>query len=504
MDCTRRDLIRSIAGIATGLAAAKVVGLPRVLNADTNNTNSVLLAGNPLKIPSTFSGDELVAAVGKREIWPGTETTVWTLGGSYPGPTIRVRRGDTFAVRLRNMLEEDTIVHWHGQIIPHEMDGHPMDAIGPGETFDYQFEILNQPGTYFYHPHPHGRTAPQSYKGMGGLFIVEDEEDTGLPSGEFDIPLIVQDRLARPDNEFTYDPDPTQVLNGFLTDTIMVNGTPDAYLEVSADQYRFRVANLSNARLLKLGFASGKTFHVVGTDGGLLDKPYLVDSVYVGPAERVELLVDFSPEDVGTSLQLMTLNFSGATTYRQQGMEMPVLRFDVTAPGVNPVVLPNGLIPFEPIDPLSAERTRVWAFQTTPLPRDGHHHHINGRVFGMTRADGQVRLGETEIWELRNEHIMVHPVHIHGVQFQVLERVDGVEMAPRDFGWKDTVVVWGHETVRVIVRFAPYKGLYLIHCHNLEHEDEGMMLNYEIGDEVSSVSEGVDNTSLLPTRMDLR
>ena len=491
--------MRSIAGIATGIVGAKLIGVPQQLTAGT--VGSTAAEGNALKIPPTFSGDELVAAVARQEVWPGTETTVWTLGGSYPGPTIRVRQGDTFSVRLRNQLFEDTIVHWHGQIIPHEMDGHPMDAIAPGETFDYEFKVLNRPGTYFYHPHPHGRTAPQNYRGMSGLFIVEDEVDTGLPSGDFDIPLVIQDRLARPDNDFAYEPTPNEILNGLLCDTVLVNGTPDAYLEVSADQYRFRVMNGSNARVLKLGFESGKTFHVVGTDGGLLDKPYPVESVFLAPAERVELLVDFSQEDVGSSLQFMSLNFSGSLTYRQQGTTLPILRFDVTGANTNAVSVPAALLPFEPIPVEEAARTRVWEFQTTPLPSDGHHHHINGRVFEMTRVDGGVKLGETEIWEIRNTHIMPHPVHVHGVQFQVLERINGEEMAPRDFGWKDTVLVWGHETVRVIMRFTPYEGIYLIHCHNLEHEDEGMMLNYEIGDTVTSVDESGAARAL---RMDLR
>lgn len=505
MDRKRRQIMKSIAGAAAGLAGARLIGNPVVLRGRNAvpSVYSAIRTGNPLRIPETFSGDEIVAGVSTQTIWPGHETTVWTFGGTYPAPTIRVRSGERFSVRLRNQLEEETTIHWHGQVIPHEMDGHPMNAVGPGETFDYSFDVLNRAGTYFYHPHPHGRTAPQNYKGMAGFFIVTDDEEESLdlPGGELDLPLLVQDRKTNEEYEFTYEPTPTERLNGILGDAILVNGTPDPFLEVSRDRYRLRILNGSNARLLKLGFLSGKTFHVIGTDGGLLDRPYEAGTLFLGPAERVELLIDFSTEEIGSSLQLMTLNFGGATTYRQQGFEMPILRFDVVAPGAGSPAIPSALLPFVGIDPAEAARTRVWELQTTPVPRDGNFHHINGRLFDMERIDAGVRLGETEIWEIRNTHSMPHPVHIHGVQFQILERIDGQPIEPRDLGWKDTVTIWGYETVRVIMRFTPYPGIYLIHCHNLEHEDGGMMLNYEIGDTLMGVESRPGNA---PDRFDLR
>lgn len=448
-------------------------------------------AGNPLRIPPTFQGDELVAAIHTQEIFPGVETTVWTLGGETPGPTIRVRRGDPFAVRLRNELAEETIVHWHGQLVPPEMDGHPMEALAPGASFDYAFDVVNRAGTYFYHPHPHERTGPQAYRGMGGFYLVSDEEEDALdlPDDAFDVPLMVQDRIFTPDGQLSYDPNETQKLNGLLGDTILVNGTPEAYLEVSADLYRFRVLNACNARIMKIGFADGTPFHLIGTDGGLLDRPYEVDALYLAPAERIDILVDFAAMEIGSSLQLMTLGFGGSTSFRTHGFAMPLLRFDVTAAATTTRAIPSTLAPITPIDPSTAARTRVWELDTRPVPLHGHHHRINGTTFEMDRIDVRVVQGETEIWEIRNLHTMPHPIHVHGVRFQVIERINGEPLAPRDFGWKDTVVVWGEETVRVILRFDAYEGMFLFHCHNLEHEDEGMMLNFEIGEGDSDVGD---------------
>ena len=497
----RRSFLRRLATAGASLALGSLIRPARLLSA-----LGIVVArnrvGNPLRIPAAFDGGELVAAEGTANIWPGESTPVVTLGGSYPGPTIHARTGERFALTLRNELSEDTIVHWHGHILPHDMDGHPMDAIGNGATYEYDFPIVNRAGTYWYHPHPHGRTAPQVYKGMAGMFIVTDDEEQALdlPRGEFDFALLVQDRVDASPHTFDYAPTTTDRLNGLFGDMILANGTPDAYHEVSADLYRIRVVNGSNARIMRLGFDSGKTFNVIGTDGGLLDRSYQVDSVFLGPAERVELLVDFSVHAVGDSLQFSTLRWGSGSTKRSPGSVLPIVRFDVSRPATRVSAVPGTLATIERLDPNAAARTRVWELNTSPIPRGGHFHWINGKTFEMERVDAGVRTGDIEIWELRNLHIMPHPIHIHGVQFQVLERIGKGPIEPRDLGWKDTIIVWGEETVRLIMRFTPYRGVYLIHCHNLEHEDGGMMLNYEIGDVVSD-AEPVDE---VPGRMDLR
>jgi FtsP/CotA-like multicopper oxidase with cupredoxin domain len=497
----RRRFLSVVGNITTGAFAVGVLNRPaRALSAMA--VRSVDSVGNPLRIPGRLNAATIVARIGEQEVWPGEPINLWMLGDSYPASTIVARRGERLRVALRNELPEETIIHWHGQIVPHDMDGHPMDAIAPGETYQFDFEVINRAGTYWYHPHPHGRTAPQVYKGMAGFFIVTDDEEQALdlPRDEFDIPLLVQDRRSSTSHDFEYAPTSVDRLNGLLGDVVLANGTPDAYHQISADLYRLRVVNGSNARIMRLGFTTGKPFHVIATDGGLLDKPYEVGSVFLGPAERVELLVDFAGHAVGESLQFSTLEWGSATQPTQPGYAFPIVRFDVVRPATKSSSIPATLASLELLDPAQAVRTRVWELDTSPIPRGGKFHWINGRVFEMERVDANVRAGEIEIWELRNLHIMPHPIHIHGVQFQIIERIGKGPIEPRDLGWKDTVIVWGEETVRLIVRFAPYRGVYLIHCHNLEHEDGGMMLNFEIGDTVSDVQIVPE----LPVELDLR
>jgi FtsP/CotA-like multicopper oxidase with cupredoxin domain len=494
----RRRFLQVIRNASAGALTLGACGGPLRARARVANAG----VGNRLRIPGVMRSATIFARVGEQEIWPGEPTTVWMLGDSYPAETIVARRGERLRIALRNLLDEETIIHWHGQLVPHDMDGHPMDAIATGGEYQYDFEVINRAGTYWYHPHPHGRTGPQVYMGMAGFFIVTDDEEQALdlPRRELDIPLLVQDRRAATSHELVYAPTSTDRLNGFLGDVVLANGTPDAYHEVSADLYRLRVLNGSNARIMKLGFESGKSFHVIGTDGGLLDKPYAVNAVFLGPAERIELLIDFSSHAVGESLQFSTLAWGFASQPTQQGHPFPIVRFDVTKPATRSASIPTALSNIEALDPSMATRTRRWELGHSPIPRGGHFHWIYNRTFDMHRVDAAVRDGEIEIWELVNPHDMVHPIHIHGVQFQVLERSGRGPIEPRDLGWKDTIIVWGGETVRLIMRFAPYRGVFLIHCHNLEHEDDGMMLNFEIGDRVSGVTDGAD----LPQEMNLR
>jgi len=262
--------------------------------------------------PPEIAGGTLVASVGTQSIWPGATTAVWTLGGSFPGPTIRVGRGASFSARIENRLSEPTNVHWHGLAAPPEMDGHPSDVIAPGQSRDIAFPIVDRAGTYWYHPHPDGRTARQVYGGMAGFFIVEDgrEAALGLPSGEYDVPLVLQDRRTSSDHALTYAPGPMDLMAGVLGDAVLVNGRPDAVLPVAATLYRLRLLNGSNARVYRLAFADGRSFPVIGTDGGLLERPVSVTAVDLGPGERVEFLVDLARDPIGTSILLKSLAFS--------------------------------------------------------------------------------------------------------------------------------------------------------------------------------------------------
>jgi FtsP/CotA-like multicopper oxidase with cupredoxin domain len=441
--------------------------------------------------PPEIGGGALVASAASQAIWSGATTPVWTLGGSFPGPTIRVGRGAGFSARLENRLSEPTNVHWHGLAAPPEMDGHPSDVIAPGQSRDIAFPIVDRAGTYWYHPHPDGRTARQVYGGMAGFFIVEDgrESALGLPSGEYDVPLVLQDRRTSPDHSLTYAPGPMDLMAGVLGDTVLVNGRPDAVLPVAATLYRLRLLNGSNARVYRLAFADGRSFHVIGTDGGLLERPIPVTGLDLGPGERVEILVDLTRDPVGTSILLRSLAFtvqggmgggmmpgiSGGAV--PQGAALDVLRLRVERSGPAAPV-PATLVPFERLDPARAEGTQAFTLSMGMMPVAGAFT-INGRSFDPRRIDVRARRGRLELWEVRNASSEPHPFHVHATSFQVVSRTSG-PLGAQDLGWKDTVLTWPGEAVTLAIRFEQYAGLYVLHCHNLEHEDAGMMLNLEV------------------------
>lgn len=415
-------------------------------------------------------------------------------GGATPSPTIRLRTGDTLSVQLQNQLAEPTSIHWHGLVTPANMDGHPKDEVAPGASFTYSFPVRQRAGTYWYHPHPHMISGRQIYSGMAGFFLVEDAEEQALPlpRGEFDVPLLIQDRRLRDGAIAPYVLADSDVANGFLGEMIFVNGTPSPYLEVAGGLYRLRLLNGSNARIYRLAFEDMRSFHVIATDGGLLDAPVQTSSLWLGPAERAEILVDFAPDGVGRSVMLMSMAFGsmapsgghaghggGTSSVPPNGSEMEILRFDVKREAAARLAVPTKLATLTRLDSAQAARTRSFELAMREGATSGMHT-INGKLFDINRVDEQIRSGDTEIWEFKSlDEAAIHPMHLHGAQFQVLSRSSG-PLNPNDLGWKDTVLVFPRETVRVIVRFGDYRGIYLVHCHTLEHEDDGMMLNYEI------------------------
>ncbi len=420
----------------------------------------------------------------EQQVWPGSTTRLLTFGGSYPGPTLRALSGERFAVRVVNRLAEPTNVHWHGLVAPAQMDGHPADVLSPGAVRDYAFPIAQRAGTYWYHPHADGTTGRQVYSGMAGFFLVTDaeEERLGLPAGDREIPLLLQDRRSYRDRSFTYAPSPMDLLSGYLGDVGLVNGVPGASLPVTASLYRFRILNGSNARIFRLALSDSRALHVIGSDGGLLERPIAAASVDLGPGERLDVLVDFSDLVPGRTVSLRSLGFAaggmGMGGSATQGAPMELLRLNVERLGPLTPPLPDRLVPIERLDPSRAVSTRRFVFEMTMPPFAGGAR-INGRSFSPSRIDERVRLGDLELWEFVNASNEPHPVHVHAASFQVVSRSRGA-LGPQDLGWKDTVLTWPGETVRVAIRFSHYPGLYVLHCHNLEHEDAGMMLNVEV------------------------
>jgi len=462
-----------------------------------------------------FSGAETPVWRYQPSVREGSAESIQVLSNSYLGPIFRVKKGQRVQVRLKNELPDPTIIHWHGLLIPEEMDGHPRYAIAPGESFEYDFQVINRAGMYWFHPHPHQLTAPQVYYGLAGLFIVSDDEEAalGLPAGEYDLPLVIQDRTFDSQNQMVYLANGMMdSMIGFLGDTILVNGAPNASMDVKASAYRLRLLNGSNSRIYKLAWQDGTPLTVIATDGGLLEAPVPRDYITLTPGERVEVWADFSGRTTGSEMRLVSLPFSGfssgggmmmgGASLLSNGAPFDILSLKVGEKGEDVIPLPARLSTIERHDVKDA------ANQNNPrsftLAMQGMVHTINNRLFEMDTVarDEIVRLGDLEIWEFANlegggggmgmgmmNMQMPHPMHIHGVQFQVLGRQisQGNESVYQDLsgglvdaGWKDTVLVMPGEKVQVLVRFENYAGTFLYHCHNLEHEDAGMMRNYKI------------------------
>lgn len=435
----------------------------------------------------------------RARVLQGNAAAVTTMPDSYLGPLIKVPRGTRIRVHFINQLPQPSVVHWHGLLVPEAMDGHPRHVVPPGGRYVYEFEVRNRAGTYWFHPHPHELTGPQVYGGLAGLFVVTDDEERalGLPDGAHDVALVIQDRSFDRDNQLRYVTGGAGMggmmgrMTGFLGEQILVNGRPDYSFVAERQAYRLRLLNGSNARIYKLAWHDGTPMTVIGTDGGLLAAPAQRPYVTLAPAERIELWVDFSARAAGDTLMLQSLPFAaqgGAAPF-------PVLQVRVGPGAAGAGRLPAQLARIAPLQPEQAGNDQHP--RTIHVTAGGMRWGLNGRLFEMNEvaSDEVVRLGATEVWQFVNEAsmgmmgAMPHPMHIHGVQFRVLDRRvhPGAAAAWRslsagfvDEGWKDTVLVMPGERVRLLLRFSDYPGMFLYHCHNLEHEDMGMMRNFLI------------------------
>ncbi|HEX2916381.1 MAG TPA: multicopper oxidase domain-containing protein [Chloroflexia bacterium] len=476
-----------------------------------------------------------------------------SLGGkSFINPVLRLKKGQTLKANLTNGLSEDTNIHWHGLKVASKMDGHPSRPLKPGENFSYSFPVQNRGGTYWYHPHPHKLTPRQAYSGLASFFVVEDEdtqrlnEALDLKLGETDLPIVIQDKLFDAQGQLVYRADASTQFMGFYGDTILANLTPHASLDVATRIYRLRLLNGSNARTYRLAFVKGTSseklaYWLIGTDGGLLDKPYQVTELFLSPGERVELLVDFSKLEAGAVVALKSLSFDpmhnemgsgmnmsvgsggmdmgnmggmhsghsgmmGSATATPQagtgnaslddGQEFYILKLNIKNKVSYNRSFPQALSSLEKPDTTGAT-VRPVVLSLTMMGQGGQMMQwlINGQSFNMDEYPITVKKNSTEIWEFKNEaNSMPHPMHLHGFQFQVLSRQNSpAQLNPlatfsegrlaTDLGWKDTVLVWPGETVRTAINFSHnFEGeqLYVTHCHVLEHEDNGMMVNYKV------------------------
>ena len=551
---------RFLAHSSVGLLA--FAGLPRVLQAMEGMHGMPKISPN--KASPNFKPDvefELfckpnwVSILQGKKTWvqqysarllQGPKETVTEIAGSYLGPIIRLKKGQKVRIHLHNELIQPTVTHWHGLHVPANMDGHPQYTIEPNETLVYEFEVLNRAGMNIYHPHPHELTAQQVYHGLAGAIIVNDEEEAALelPSGEYEIPIVIQDRRFDADNQLVYAGHMRDRMMGFYGDRVLINGHADFQLDVASRAYRLRVLNGSTARIYKLAWDDGTPITVIGVDGGLLEKPEVKRYVMLAPGERLDVWADFSGRAEGSQLVMRSAAFSGALPKMgmmnhgslPMGSEYPLFTVKVTRKVSESHSLPSQLSkinwykvsdtanPDKPI-PISIseghmamvlngrpykyndlqdfERIKVNTIQLMEIFHEhggmGHgaastsesgEDHQSGGMGGMRGGMGMGRGGMGMMGGMGGGMMsMAHPIHLHGQQFQVLSRSvskgteDDYATVSQGFiesGLKDTVLVMPNETVRIIKPFQDFKGLFMYHCHNLEHEDMGMMRDFSV------------------------
>jgi FtsP/CotA-like multicopper oxidase with cupredoxin domain len=293
----------------------------------------------PLVRPPVLRGSDLTLRAAERnvEIAPGAMARAWTPGDGPVGPTIEGRTGDRIRVRLDNALPEATILHWHGLRVPEAADGHPRLAIAPGAHYGYEIPLIDRAGTYWYHSHVHHRTGLQAYRGMAGMLIVRDdaEERLNLPHGAHELPMLIQDRRPAADGTFEYEPVMHEQMEGYFGDAPFVNGIRLPSQEVETTTYRLRIANGTTSRILRLALSNGRPFTLSGVDGGLLEAPVTLETIDLGTGERVDVLVSFANERVGSTVSLLSAAFpSPARMGGMGGMGMGRGRGRMGAAGV--------------------------------------------------------------------------------------------------------------------------------------------------------------------------
>ncbi len=452
-------------------------------------------------------------------------TRLWGYGGSYPGPTIEARRDLTVTVNWINNLREletgnlrtnhvlriddclhgpdmtgglpVTVVHLHGAKVSPDSDGHPDLTFPPGQQSAlYTYPNQQRSGTLWYHDHALGLTRLNVYMGLAGFYLLRDAPELALnlPSGEFEIPLAIQDRSFNADGSLKYYTDGWH--EQFFGEFNLVNGKVTPFLEVKKGKYRFRVLNGSNSRTYTLSITNNVAFLVIGTEGGLLPAPVSVQSLTLSPGERADIVIDFQGYATGTSVLLTNSAVAPFPGGPEGSALVNVMKFVVTAPTGHTAPVPASLVPVTPIPETDAVRTRN--LQLVKLPA---HANCPSHTEGVWMINGLMwddltefpRLGNTEIWSWINRSDVAHPMHMHLVSFQVLDRQaftlfgeNPVAFGPRfppspaEAGWKDTVQASPGMITRVIARFDGRPGLYPYHCHLLEHEDHEMMRQFKL------------------------
>ena len=502
---SRRDMLKmsllGTAAVALPLerAARTQLAVPRLpenqLPRPFQTEFTVPPVAQPVYQDDTTDYYEMSMKQSQLQILPGMpKTEVWGYEGITPGPTIMAKRGRNVVVRhknwIQNPLHEHTSVHLHGNASLPQYDGYANDTTDPGEYKDYHYPNGQDARTLWYHDHGVHVTAFNAYMGCAAFYISHDEHEMSLPipHGRYDVPLVLRDAIFGTDGQLIFD---DQGHSSLFGDVILVNGAPWPVMKVERRKYRFRVLNASISRGFNLALSSGEPLTVIGHDGGLAPAPVEVGSYRHGMAERYEVVIDFAKYNVGESVELKNLGLPNTVDFASTGR---IMRFDVVGEATDlsnneiPSVLNDSPHAYSPmkLQESQSQRTRrfqfgreivngaeMWAISTDGGP---------GMVWDPNRVDANPGHDDVEIWEFTNKGGgWFHPVHVHLVDFKILDR-NGKAPHPWERGPKDVVYIGEGETVRMIMKFGPQKGRYMIHCHNLVHEDHDMMTQFEVGE----------------------
>jgi spore coat protein A, manganese oxidase len=463
--------------------------------------------GEPgVRVPHYRMAMRAIAAKLHRDLPP---TNLWSYGGTVPGVMFDTRSGEPLSVEWANELpskhflpidhalhgaeknnpEVRGVVHLHGGKTPPQSDGYPEDWYAPGQARSYYYPNAQDAALLWYHDHAMGINRLNVYAGLFGLHVIRDgvEDALNLPSGAYEIPLTLFDRDVRRDGQLSY---PSSAIPEhpwvpeFFGEAQLVNGKLFPYLDVEARKYRFRILNAANGRFYRLSTNPGVPLHQIGGDQGLLAAPVALNFVQLAPGERADVIIDFAAFG-GAKVLLMSDSFT-------------LMQFRVSAaPASDTSDLPTTLRSVERIAESSSVKTRRLTLdETQNLVAESQGMLLNRTPWHAPITEKPV-LGTTEIWELVNLTEDVHPIHLHMVRFQILDRRPfdtfkyltagalrfvgpAIQPDPNEMGWKDTARVNASTVTRLIVPFVGFPGRYVWHCHILEHEDNEMMRPYEI------------------------
>jgi len=490
-----------------------------VLMMSVNN----IFAQTPLPIPTLLTGTTFNLNIqnGITQFYSGINTPTYGINGNILAPTLLLNKGDVVTMNVVNNLTgsgNSTTIHWHGLHVPADMDGGPHQIINQGSTWSPSFKILNHAGTFWYHPHGMNKTDLHVAKGIAGMIIVKDSDEAklNLPRtyGVDDFPIIIQTK----DFDILH-----QIAISTQTDTAqMVNGVVNPFLNAPSQVIRLRLLNGSSGKTFMIGFSNNMNFHLIATDGGLLDSSQTINRLQLSNGERAEILVDFSTFSSGSvflknygselehgiqgadSVGDNSINFiPDYCTNFLNGADYDVMKINFIAPTASPVMtIPTVLSPLHYISPTLATRNRTIVFDTITTMGNipnfaAGPFAINRKLFEMDSINETVYMNDIETWTLINKTMIAHPFHIHDVQFFIVD-INGKKPPKFEKGLKDVVLVMPGDTVRFITKFEDFADNhvpYMYHCHVLHHEDDGMMGSFVVIDTTNTRSENLEVSS---------